>query len=373
MRAVTATLIEPSRDLVFTLGPLPDLEELDGMWRSLDRVGTHSFFVTWTWIGALLRTVPDHGHVMLLAVSRGSQAVGLALVGLRNVVLGGVLPVRRACLNSLGDAELDCVEIEHNGFAATVSDDALWPSLMDWFAASPLDEMVVPGLATGRAGRTDGNIVRLARRSQGHRAPLEQVRAGGVASLLSRNARQQLGRSMRAYEVAAPVVLEVAADVPTALDYFAGLKELHIRSWHRRGRRHAFDAPYFEVFHRALIEAGVAEGSVDLLRVSAGSRVFGYLYNFRRNGVVSSYQSGFDDDDPDLRPGYVCHAKAISHYAAQGMSRYDFLAGTNRLKETFGKETYELCWCHFRKPNAAFRAEALARRAVGFLRRARKG
>ncbi len=153
------------------------------------------------------------------------------------------------------------------------------------------------------------------------------------------------------------------------MDYFERLKALHVTSWQRRGRRHAFDNSFFEPFHRALIEAGMDDDTIDLLRVRAGNRVMGYLYNFRRNGVVSSYQSGFDDGDPRLRPGYVCHALAMQHYAEAGHSMYDFLAGTNRLKQSFGTERYALSWRHYRRPMLAFRAEAAVYRAARVARR----
>jgi CelD/BcsL family acetyltransferase involved in cellulose biosynthesis len=141
------------------------------------------------------------------------------------------------------------------------------------------------------------------------------------------------------------------------------MKELHVRSWTRRGQHHAFNNPFFETFHRTLISTGVEDGSVDLMRVAAGESVLGYLYNFRRNGVVSSYQSGFADGDPGLRPGYVCHAVAIAHYAKQGMRHYDFLAGTNRLKQSFGTETYDLSWRRYRRRTVGFAADDLLRRA----------
>lgn len=102
-----------------------------------------------------------------------------------------------------------------------------------------------------------------------------------------------------------------------------------------------------------------------MLRISAGDRTIGYLYNFIRNGTVSSYQSGFDDSVRGERPGYVCHALAISHYAAAGVQHYDFLAEPNRLKQSFGSERYELYWASVRRPTLSFRAHEVARKMVG--------
>jgi CelD/BcsL family acetyltransferase involved in cellulose biosynthesis len=101
-----------------------------------------------------------------------------------------------------------------------------------------------------------------------------------------------------------------------------------------------------------------------MLRISAGGRPIGYLYNFRHGASRYAYQSGFDDEDPAFRPGYVCHALAIEAAAAQGARGYDFLAGSNRLKETFGRENYVLSWCTLRQPKLRFRAEEAARAVV---------
>ena len=173
---------------------------------------------------------------------------------------------------------------------------------------------------------------------------------------------------MRAYECKGPLTVEVARDTQSALTFFAQMRALHICSWTRRENRHAFSNPFFETFHRSLIRRGVANGTVDLLRVSAGDQAIGYLYNFRHDGTVSSYQSGFDDVDRQLRPGYVCHALAIAHYAAAGMSSYDFLGGTNQLKQSFGPQRYELCGYRLHKKTPLFRADLLARRVVGAFR-----
>jgi len=181
-------------------------------------------------------------------------------------------------------------------------------------------------------------------------------------SSLSRNSRQKLRRNIRDYEREAPISIQVARDTQTALEFFSQMKVLHICSWTRREKRHAFKSPFFETFHRSLIRAGVANGTVDLVRVSAGDRAIGYLYNFLRNGSVSSYQSGFDDADRRLRPGYVCHALAIAHYAAVGMLEYDFLAGANALKQSYGSERYDLYWSRIRGRKVAVQIEGIMRK-----------
>ena len=361
------------RDITFVLEPRPQLDSLERVWRELDRTGSHSFFLTWTWVGTWLKTLPPSVRPMLLKAVQGPKIVGLALLTMKHGTQWGISPRDQAWLNSTGDPALDCITIEHNGFATQGAwDDQWWPALVDWFAASPrlADELVLSGIASESLAETRRNLIRVEHRDPAYRTPLRGITdEEGIESLLSRNARHQLRRSMRDYEREAPLRLDVAQDLETGLEFFTRLKALHMRSWDRRGRHHAFYHTFFETFHRALIAAGFADGNVDLLRVSAGQSTLGYLYNFRRNGTVFSYQSGFDDAAPGLRPGYVCHALAMAHYAAAGMSTYDFLAGSNQLKQSFGTELYELRWIQFQKPSIAFRAEQFARTTLELLKR----
>jgi len=354
----------------FTIEPLPPLEVLGSMWRRLDAAGPHSFFLTWTWIGTWLQCLPSPPRAMLLRATRAGETVGLAVVTLVRGIRSG-MNVNHAWLNSTGDPAYDCITIEHNGFASSgVRTDELWRALQDWFAAGipSVDEFVLGAVDAEQLDGADG-IPTVERSEYGYRAPLaHSTTLEAWTSSLSRNSRQQLRRSMRAYARTGVLSIESARDTQNALTFFAQMRALHISSWTRRANRHAFSNPFFETFHRSLIRRGVANGTVDLLRVSAGYRAIGYLYNFRHNGTVSSYQSGFDDVDRQLRPGYVCHALAIAHYAAAGMSTYDFLGGTNQLKQSFGPERYELRWYRLHRKTPLFRADLMARRVIGAFR-----
>ncbi len=361
----------PTPDCVeFAIESLPPLAELERSWRELDRTGTHSFFTSWPWIGTVLRTCTR--KPMLLRAMRGKRLAGMALLTVANARFKRLLPIRQAWLNATGDPRLDTVTIEHNGFAVPAGTDAaLVPALVDWVAQGGIavDELVLPGL--GCVSPDSRSLLLVEQRTPGYRTALSGIADEGLAPLLSRNARQQLRRSLRDY--GGRLSLDRAGDVQTALGYFSEMKTLHIRSWTRRGRGHAFLNPFFEEFHRSMIETALADGGIDLLRISSNDTPIGYLYNFRRNGIVASYQSGFADDQQRLRPGYVCHALAMAQYAQEGMQYYDFLAGSNQLKRSFGLEIYELCWNRYRKPTPFFIADDLLRKIGRRVRRQIKG
>ena len=74
----------------------------------------------------------------------------------------------------------------------------------------------------------------------------------------------------------------------------------------------AFASGFFADFHRALVTKQSDTGEIQLLRISAGKKLIGSLYNFVKNGRIYAYQSGFNyDPDPRLKPGLVSHCLAI--------------------------------------------------------------
>jgi CelD/BcsL family acetyltransferase involved in cellulose biosynthesis len=185
--------------------------------------------------------------------------------------------------------------------------------------------------------------------------------AGELYPVLSANARQQLRRALRYFERFGALRLAEAATATEALAFFNAMKELHCASWERRGRPHSFSGGFFEPFHRLLIERSFGEGGTQLLKACAGDRALGYLYNFRLGNRVYAYQSGFDDADRRERPGMVTHFLAIRHAFRSGAAVYDFMAGRNRLKESFATRCEPMLWQTIQQPRLAFRLENLAR------------
>ena len=173
-----------------------------------------------------------------------------------------------------------------------------------------------------------------------------------LSGKLSANTRQQLRRSDRAYAAIGPLALRRAESVAEAHQFLDALASLHQARWNERGRSGAFAGPFFRRFHRALIERGLPRGEIDLLRIAAGQQVIGYLYNFRYRGHALAYQSGFDylHADKHQKPGLTCHHAAIRQYLADGIDRYDFLAGDDRYKRSLSTGMAVLHWLEIGAP-----------------------
>src|ERR1700756_3017621 len=321
---------------------LPPPEELEGEWRALESTAQRSFFTSWHWIGTLLAALPKTQLPSLLRGVAGGRTVALALLGAgvsrrRN----GLIRSRGLYLNETGDAQFDALTMEHNGILAAADREAVVvDAALGWFAGlhEEADELHFSGsLRRPPEEAVEGRrLSRIETVVPSYSVDLGRLSASGeLDPVLSANARQQLRRAFRQFERLGPLQLSEATTASEALDFFAGLKMLHCASWERRSRAHAFTHAFFEPFHRLLIERSFAAGGVQLLRVSVGHRVIGYLYNFRLGTRIYAYQSGFADADRRERPGIVTHALAIRHAFQSGAGIYDFMAGRNRLQERF--------------------------------------
>lgn len=327
-----------------------DFEALGAGWRALEADADASFFQSWTWVGCL--AAERFPRPLLLQAWRGERLAGLALLNRRGWLR------ERLLLGESGDPALDAVFVEYNGSLMARGEDELRADCLGGLLQYTLPRcrwrlgrrLVLSGVDEAHliAARAAGTV-RLRRSGPVPFVDLTVLdeTEGGFLDSLSANARYQIRRSARRYEeMAGPLAVRRAASVAEGLDFLAALACLHQSSWTARGKPGAFAGEAFVRFHRALIARGLPRGEVDLLRIDAGARVVGYLYNFVYRGRVLSYQSGFDyaAAGPHQKPGLTCHAAAIKRYRDEGASAYDFLAGGDRYKSSLSNARTVLHW-----------------------------
>jgi CelD/BcsL family acetyltransferase involved in cellulose biosynthesis len=340
-------------DIRVRLEPV-DLDRLGRAWQALERRSDPSFFQSWGWIGCWLRHLPPDRHPHAAIATQGEQVVGLGVFLPRRERRHGVVPVDCCALHESGDAALDSLHIEHNGLLADRNcARAVWAAVVAMLIRrGAWDELLLGGLERATAGlcieaaRAHHCAVAVRQRRRSAHLDLAALRLPGrtFADALSRNTRHQLARARR-YAKMSPLALRSARTADEALVMLERLKALHQQSWRRRGQPGCFATPFFEAFHRDLIRDRFRHGEIQLLRVAAGSRPIGYLYNFAHGDRLYAYQSGFDyTDDGRLKPGLVTHALAIEQATRQGFAVYDFMAGENRLKASFASHWSEMMW-----------------------------
>lgn len=339
-------------------GPVRDFAALAALWRGLEaEAGPLSPFRTWTWVGCLAEE--RFTDPWLIRAEAGGRTIGLALFNRRR---------GRLCLAESGDPVLDAPFIEHN--APLVAADAgpeVAAALLRAAWEAGARRLVLSGAEEGLVAAAGG----VALRRQIRPAPfvaLDRVRASGnPLAHLSANARGQIRRSLRRFAEAGEVVLARAATEGEALAWLEALIALHQRSWQARGKSGAFADPFMRRFHRELVARALPRGEVDLLRLSAGPDVLGYLYNLRRDGHVCAYQSGFDPAaaDQHRKPGLVAHVLAIGRAAGEGARLYDFLAGEDRYKRSLATGSRDLVWTELVRRRSPLALAAWLRRCLG--------
>ena len=361
--------------------PLTDIGPLEKKWRHLEQRSSCSFFQSWTWIGTWLSQLPKPVALYLLEIVDGDRVIGLAVFGARTLVRHGFVRSRTLLLHETGSEELDRMTIEYNSILAeTGKESEVVIAGVNCIRAANItwDEFVVSGVEARafEAWRTavPGTNWRMVLRKESkcYFVDLHAVRdrGGDYLALLSSNTRQQIRRSIKAYETSGSLRISVASSEEAAVEYLHGLQELHDAHWQGKGKDGAFPSEFTRNFHERLVRDAVARAEVQMLRVTAGDDVVGYLYNFVRDGHVYFYQSGFKyTEDPKLRPGLVCHYLAIMHNLKTDNRVYDFLAGPQRYKQSLGAADVKMVWFALQKPRLVFAVERLLQRVKRVIRR----
>jgi CelD/BcsL family acetyltransferase involved in cellulose biosynthesis len=291
-----------------------------------------------------------------------------------------VIRSTRLHLSETGDPALDTLTVEHNGM---LSERGLESEVVRGTLAGladgrdPWDEIHVAGVEVDEAplyvsaGTEAGLVTAVDWEKPYFFADLAKVRdAGGdLLATVSGNTRYQVRRALRDYAGDGEVRLVAAGSTEDALEQFARLRELHQRTWAARGQPGAFASAFAVDFHERLIRKAFPRGRVEMLRLDAGDRPIGYLYNFVHDGTASNYQSGLAyEDDAKRKPGLVAHYLAVQRCVEAGLRRYDFLMGDRRYKRSLATDEGSMAWITAQRPRLRFRAEsalrALKRRAA---------
>jgi CelD/BcsL family acetyltransferase involved in cellulose biosynthesis len=335
--------------------------EIAKYWAELDEVSPYSsFYLSIEWTTAWLEVFGQLLQPEILVFEDANTAIGICLL-VRTSEWRGPFRVKRIYLNTVGGDVADRTLMEFNnrlcrrGWEEKTS-KALAAHLqsLDWdeFAVegippSPiLDCLRISGFSQLRQAVTT---------SPSYYVNLEQLRQSKTAyeSSLSSNTREHLRRSLKRYGVVGEVRVEVASELSRAEQLFEEMCGLHQSRWNKKGEEGAFGPGRRLDFHRTLIRRAFAKGSIQLLRVAAGSETIGILYNFVKKGKVYFFQSGFNyRDGKSLKPGLVTHSLAIRYCLDAGFTDYDFLAGDAQYKRSLAKNCRPLDWVVFARPRA---------------------
>lgn len=349
--------------------PLADTSKLERLWTELELRSDCSFFLTWDWIGSWLSETPNLSP-LLLSVFDGAMVVALALfqpMANRRIGHNRVLMLHQSGIRSV-----DVITIEYNG----IMSDRRYAQRVEAGLFIYLAETGILGrgsrawqevhvaLATislADRAREAGLVTTELVRMPSWFVDLNAVRASGKPYWdgLSSNTRHQIRRSLRLYQRWGAVKATAARSTDEALKFFDELKSLHQKTWTDRGLPGSFVDSSFERFHRTLISRCIERGTVEVVRVTAGDRLVGQVYNFIRNRRVYAYQTGLSyEREPKLKPGLICHCMCIDRHLGMGADVYDFMGGEARYKASLGIKGPDLA--HYMIEPKTLRSQSLA-------------
>ena len=340
---------------------IDDCVDLASDWRALEATADGSPFSAWPWVSVWLNHLPRNIRPYIFRASDAAGLVALAVVidapkrTLRRLFGGRLL-----LLQETGKADIDEITIEYSGLLVrrglereaystlfeTLRRTPHWQSLRISASADAQaimsvlpDQMRAFSVSEQPSYLTDLAAIR--------------DRGGDYLAALRKSTRSGLRRTRRAYEAHGEIKAEVARDPQQALNWLKELRTLHQSYWHGKGKRGSFDSAYFSAFHEDLVRTTSAAGFTDLVRVSAGALVVGYLYNIRWGNRIYVYNTGLNYGAlaREDRPGYLAHLVAIEKYLREGIDVYDFLAGDADYKRMMSTHVRTLSWIHIKHAN----------------------
>lgn len=360
---------------VYELNPFNNFEKVKSVWSTLQEACPHSFFLSWEWVETWIKCLPSTQNIRFVYAEDKGKVIFCYFVGTKKGFGNSIVYCTRGYLNSTGDDLIDEITIEYNGFLldprVTMHDfsDLLAESIIPW------DEFQCPAvskewLSPVQSFDTRFNVKVIESRLS-YYIDLARVRSNGnnLLSLLSKNKRSQINRSIRNYEVNNKLTLELAGSKAVALEYLAGLEELHQKSWTDKGMSGSFASYYFKKFHIKMITDNFDKNHIHLFRISCGNEILGYLYCFSYQKKIYFYQSGLNyKSGNEFRPGLVCHTMVVNYYAEEGgYDSYDFLAGESAYKKSLSTDSCEMLWIKVRKDKLYFMLEDMMKAIKSYL------
>jgi len=151
---------------------------------------------------------------------------------------------------------------------------------------------------------------------------------------LGRKERHELQRKMRrAGELLPGLAFRVTRTPGELANDLSSFMELHRKSRPAKGE---FMDEAMATFFREVAEGFLASGRLRLAFLSSQGVDVASVFQFRTDGTLLLYNSGYDTAHREASPGIVLIARSIGHAVDEGCAEYDFLRGTERYKYDLG-------------------------------------
>jgi len=315
------------------INPFQEFKRVQTIWTSLEAQAPTSFFNSWGWVSSWLHSLPSTTAIELIVNVDGDTPLCCFFLGTTHQ-RENKFKKKRGFLNNTGIECYDDLVIEYNSILC-LNNDIEHQLNIALSALKSIEEFRFSHTHNINFNKIDDFIQR-DQFSPSYWVDLKAIdNQINYLSLLSKNKRNQIKRSIKAYELGGELQVEFASDINQANSFFIKLEELHQKEWIKRGKPGAFSEPFFKKFHQTLISSLFEQGAIQLIRIYNDEADIGYIYNFVHNNEVLFYQCGFEyKTDNKYRPGLVSHYLTISKCIELNFDKYNFLAGETPYKQS---------------------------------------
>ncbi len=320
------------------INPFKDPERVKSIWKSIETQSQISFFNSWGWVSTWLFCLPKNLDVELIVNIENDIPSCCFFIGITHQRVNKFKKVR-GYINNTGFENYDDLVIEYNSILCATHDIDTHLS----FALSSLND--IEEFRFSHTVNIDfdaiSGYVKRVNEYPSYWVDLKNIDVDkGYLSYISKNKRNQIKRSIKAYEANSKLNIEFATTLEQAQSFFKSLENLHQQEWLQRGKPGAFGEPFFKQFHDQLIATRFEHGEIQLIRIFNEHEDIGYIYNFVFKNEVLFYQCGFNyHSDNKYRPGLVSHYLAINECLAKGFSKYNFLVGQTQYKQSLSTQS----------------------------------
>ncbi len=350
-----------------------DIEKIKSCWHQLEHYRS-SIFLSWSWIGAWLVSINEKVKISAIYFHNSdNDLVGMAFLVKEKIRRRRLFTLDVISLNETTSNKLQFI-IEYNNILHNPNyRDSIYIAFFDFLKNSPLsfdelqlhtlDKNNIPNIKhlANSAGfgylcekESNANFVELCRYSND---------PDKFITTLSKNKREQVRRSIRYFKKFGEMHMEMASCEKQALEFFNDLGTLHQKYWVNKGNSGSFSNKNWVEFHSHLITNNF--NNIQIIKLSFGDHIVGYLYNFIDNKTVYSIQSGFNyGPDKNNRPGLVLHYFAIRHAIDNNFDEYDFLVGDNQYKRSLSNSHNTCSWIQVQNNTKIIRLENISIKSV---------
>jgi CelD/BcsL family acetyltransferase involved in cellulose biosynthesis len=355
VKGQSTLLAAPSSVRVRILTRLDELDMLRPAWEELlSNYPQASIFSTWEWLAPWWRAFGEGQQLHVLAFENSSSClVGLAPLYISTRDVAGKswkvlrlmgdgsgdsdnldIPVRSAYLRPVVEALLTylqenatCWDLAH---VNTLPADSLVGAVLP----ARLKDLAWPCLVY----RRPRSVVHLPDRWEHYLTQLSSKERNKVGNLTRRLEKRYKARY---YKCAAE------ADLTSCLEH---LFRLHEMRWRLRGETGSFHSSARRKFYAEMASALLRRDRLQFWLLDLDGKTVAAIFGFRYGDTVYSLQEGFDPQFSSDSVGYVLRSHILREIIAEGVRRYDFLAGESSSKARWTAQVESYVNLHFARP-----------------------